>query len=241
MTPSGHVPRLAALCLALLASSSGFAQTSQEETPSTPPGTGAAHSPPLVPADSPPPEAPAPQGELIPHEPSANDASSDRGTLRLIATPWAASVGALATGVLAAIPGYLLISPFCGVNLQNQPACAITLFSIISLGVTSGAALGAWRIGGHLDGRGTFLPTFLGALAGSVLGAAGGLGSSNEAVLIIGLATGPIIGAVVGYEISHRWILSEEQAPQAATGFRVMPVLAAIRGGGLLAGLAGRF
>jgi hypothetical protein len=231
------------LCLALVASGQGLAQPSAERTHHTPPAAEPAPPSLLALANPSPPEPPAPEGELIPRELDAKDSSAGKAALRLLITPMSAAVGGVVGGLLTYGYGLFLTEPFCGnAELIDGSGCSVAFLSIITVGMTMGAAFGAWSMGEFLGGRGTLPSTLIGAAAGAVLGAAGGLGSRNEATLLLSLFTGPIIGAFLSYHISHLWVTNaEERARQATSGSRVTPVLGATPGGGLLAGLAGRF
>ncbi|WP_224240700.1 hypothetical protein [Hyalangium gracile] len=245
------LPRLV-LCLSLLVSSLGFAQSAEEWTPYTPPASEGTTPPPLVPAPAPsearppaPPPAPesaAPHGELIPRDGAPIDEGAS-SALRLVLTPWAGAVTGLAGLIIGTVPTALLALPFCldGEGFDERP-CAIAAATGLSvsyaLGVTAGVAL----FGGMLDGRGDWVPALMGALAGAALG--GGIGAASESLgaFVIAVALAPLFGAVIGYEYSH----SQNTLPQgpelrARSGFQVVPVVGATPRGDILGGLAGRF
>ncbi len=244
------LPRLV-LCLTLMGSSLGFAQTPEEWTPYSQPANPGTTQPPLVPATPPsevsppsePPEQTPPQGVLIPHRPGPGESEGDHTALRLVVAPWAGTVMGMMGLVIGAVPSALLALPFClGTQGIESSRCAIAVATGLSLSYTAGTALGITITGKLLGGRGEGLPTFLGALAGAATGAGIGVATRSDPGLVLGLAVGPIIGAVLGYEFSHGMATQTDQPElQARSGFRVMPMAGATPRGGLLGGLAGQF
>ncbi|WP_224243174.1 hypothetical protein [Hyalangium gracile] len=139
-----------------------------------------------------------------------------------------------------------------GVGASNCPiseSCISTgdeliLNSVTFASLTVGSVLGVYGAGVLFRSRGGFLPT----LVGGVLG--GGMGGlvlatleSDWSVLVI--ATAPLVGAIIGYEVSNAFAESEA-APavgtlRPATSLEVLPVVAATPSGGILGGVVGRF
>jgi hypothetical protein len=234
-----------ALCLALLAPSLGFAQEVEEWAPYTPPAT--TPPPPLVPAEppAPPQQPPAPeavrpssrQGGLLPGWEVSPPGST---ALRLVASPFSGTMGGLIGGMGLAIAGSIFLLPFCTDALREldaQPGCTVSFLALASLGVAGGATTGVYFTGRALGGRGHFLASLTGAVVGGTIGAVAGVTSQNTLVLLLGLGTGPIIGSLVGYELSHAMAAeSAEPGPRP-----LLPFLSAAPGGGLVGGLRGRF
>jgi hypothetical protein len=229
------------LCLTLLVSSLGSAQTEEEEewSPYTPTQPAPALPPPLVPADPPAPPAPPessepskPPGEIIPRELRPGGPRTESTALRLVGGPFVGIIGAFGGAMAGAIVGGVVLLPFCVGALQDRDpnsVCLVGLVALSSIGATLGATGCVYLVGEVSGGRGRFLPSLLGGLVGTTLGAVSGTVSQNTLVLVLGLGIGPIIGAVVGYEVSH----SLEPS--------VVPVISATPRGGFLGGLAVRF
>ncbi|MDY7231974.1 hypothetical protein [Hyalangium rubrum] len=222
------------LCLALLAPCVGLAQAPEGEPSPAP--TEALPPPPLLPAPEQPEESP-PEGELIPREyelngPLKQSFSASRAMLELIGGGAVGAGMAIAGGIF----GGLVFSASC-----EDLDCLGVVFVSGLVGATFGVPLGVYGAGRLMDGRGQYWPTFLGTLVGAGLGLAGGLASQNEAALVVGLTFGPVLGAMVGYELSHAY---QQPAPRPArfeTGFQLHPAVGFTPGGGLLGSLSGRF
>jgi hypothetical protein len=245
------------LCLTLLVSSLGSAQTEEEEewSPYTPTQPAPALPPPLVPADPPPPpvapEPPEPsrpsraRGEIIPRELLPERARTESSALRLVGAPFAGIIGSAGGAMAGAIVSGFVLLPFCVRHLndlESNPGCLIAFSSFGALGATLGASGIVYAVGEMFGGRGRFLPSLLGGLVGTTLGAVSGTVSQNVLVLVLGLGIGPIIGAVVGYEVSHSLEPPVSKPPgRRGSGFEVVPIVSATPRGGLLGGLAGRF
>jgi hypothetical protein len=242
------------LCLTLLVPGLGFAQTPDEWTPYTPPAAELPPPPPLVPAPplpQPAPPAPPqaaaeeePEGEIIPRDLTEQRASSTQTVLRLIITPWSGAITGMMGVILGAVPAAIVALPFCaGTNgFDDEPRCAIAAGAGLSVSYSVGVTLGVIFVGKMMGGQGDGFMTFLGALAGVAVGSGIGISSQSTGALILGLALGPLIGAVTGYELSHTLLMQHEGPElQARSGFRVVPMAGATPGGGILAGLAGRF
>jgi hypothetical protein len=251
------------LCLTLLVSSLGSAQTPDDEeegewSPYTPSQPAPSLPPPLVPADPPvaptPPEAAEapespkpskPLGEIIPRELRPDVARQGGTAMRLVAGPFAGIIGSAGGAMAGAIVSGFVLLPFCvGAlgDLEESPGCLVGISAFGALGATMGATGIVYLTGEMFGGRGRFLPTLLGGLVGTSLGAISGTVSENVLVLVLGLGIGPIIGALVGYEVSHSLADPVSTSlPRRGGHFEVLPVISATPRGGVLGGLAGRF
>ncbi|HEX8700022.1 MAG TPA: hypothetical protein VF815_14355 [Myxococcaceae bacterium] len=246
------------LCLTLLVSSLGAAQTPEpdeepEWSPYTPSPAGAPAPPPLVPADPPmvpaPPAEPEPskvsepRGEIIPREVRPELSGTGSAALRLVGGPFAGIIGSVGGAMAGAIVSGFILLPFCLDSLrdlESNRGCLVGFSALASVGATLGATGTVYLMGEVFGGRGRFLPALLGGLVGTSLGAVSGTVSGNTLVLVLGLGIGPIIGSVVGYEVSHS--LEEPVAePRRGGGIEVMPMVSATPRGGILGGLVGRF
>lgn len=242
-------PARLVLCVTLLVSGRGFAQTSEEWTPYTPPAAEAT-PPPLVPAAplSPPPSAPKPaepppKGELIPRRLPGLKGESDQAALRLVITPWSGVIMGMAGIIVGFVPTVVLAAPFCAGSRSNDgPQCAIAIGTTLAVSYSVGVTLGISIVGRMTGGEGDGMMTFFGALAGAAVGAGIGVATQSTAGLILGMALAPVLFAATAYEISH---YVARQSPgvefQARSRPRVMPVVGVTPRGGLLGGLAGRF
>jgi hypothetical protein len=248
-------------CLILLLPSLGFAQTPDEWTPYTPPAEETSPPPPLVPAppvpQPPPPQPPPPQpppSRALAEEPSqelrisqdliAQRNASAQRAVRLIGLPFTGAITGMMGVIVGVFPTAVVALPLClrTDDFGDNPACAIAAGTGLSVSYAVGVTLGVTFVGNRLGGQGDGVLTFLSALAGAAVGSGIGIASQSTGALILGLALGPLIGATVGYELSHT-VKTQPLGPelQARSGFRVMPVLGATPGGGILGGLAGRF
>lgn len=115
---------------------------------------------------------------------------------------------------------------------------------LLGVGVQAAGAGTMYGIGSAFDGRGSFRTPFgyglttmaVTSLAAAVLGAAG----SDDAALVVALAGIPLSAAawVVGYEVSSEEAVERHRRRRALTA---VPVLAPLREGGAIAGLAVAF
>jgi len=249
--------RLVPCLILLLPPSLGFAQTQDEWTPYTPPAEETAPPPPLVPAPpvpQPPPPQPPPPSQIPAEEPSQEErisqdliaqrnASSQRA-VRLLGLPFTGAITGMMGVIMGSIPTAVVAIPFCVASdgFGEDPSCAIALSAGLSVSYSVGVTLGVTLVGNRLGGQGDGLLTFLSALAGAAAGSGIGIASKSTSALILGLSIGPLVGATVGYELSHT-VNTQPFGPelQARSGFRVMPVIGATPGGGILGGFAGRF
>lgn len=195
--------------------------------------------PPLVPAPtgesvSPSPFNPDPPARLLPPPESAGD----RVGRMLLETLGGGLGGVMGLGAGFFIGGNIATESSCGLDCTEG---ALLTLSVVGVGMTLGASAGVFGAGSLMDGQGRFLHTLGGAALaeGAALGlVALGL-DSTPATLSILLA--PLVGALVGYEVSHVLSRSDmEQSASAHSGVSLMPVVGATPGGGML-GLHGRF
>jgi len=120
----------------------------------------------------------------------------------------------------------------------------LAVTSVILTSFTVGTSLGVYGAGVLVGGRGSYLPTLAGGVLGVVTGAAVFYSNRTPATLAL-LLGGPLVGSIVGYEVSHGYAPPGPErppvSPRAETGIHWVPVIAATPAGGLLGGLAGRF
>lgn len=231
-----------ALLLCLVLPLSGLAQAPEPSEAPAPPAT----PPPLVPAppaaQAPSDEGPprdAPRDELIPRE-WASERPSSPTAPRLLLEFLGGAVG----GFVGIIPGSLLVlSALCFSGCDDGDRTRGTLGLVLGLaGFVAGTAGGIVGAANVVDGEGGYWATVggtaIGTLAGGLLG--GVLAQSAEGAAIIPVLTGPIIGGMIGYELSHSSAVSRRQA-SLASGTRIVPVFAVHPNGGIFGGLAGRF
>jgi hypothetical protein len=179
-----------------------------------------------------------PQGELIPRRRPAT------GEARAVGRVLLGTFGGLLGGILGAGPGLGLSLAMERCEGCGNSTGAITAVGLVGVaGGVSGIALGVWGSGSLLGGGGRYLPTLLGVGAGTLVG--GGLAvllaesSSHEENAIPPLIIGPILGGIIGYEISHS--LEVDRLERASTGVTLLPTVGVRPSGGVVAGLVGRF
>lgn len=230
-----------ALGLALLAPCVGLAQPSDAPAPPAPVELEELTPPPLVSAPE-EPEAPArPTAALFPRRrepepPHGPGLVVGRVMLELLA----GAVSGAGIGAVSVLAGASLISNAC--NNDDSLDCIVPLVMVGGAGALLGVPLGVTGAGKVLHGRGQFWPTLIGTVAGAGAGLVGGLASGSDAMLIVGLSAGPLVGAILGYELSHlvTWFPGVKRS-NAQAGVSIVPSLAALPKGGVLGGLSGRF
>jgi hypothetical protein len=220
-----------ALLLCLVLPLPGLAQDS---APAEGPGPSVT-PPPLVPAP-PTSEEPsdAPRDELLPREWDDERPSSPTAP-RLVLEFFGGSVG----GALGIIPGGLL---FIAAFSENSESLGILSLAVGFVGVAAGTAGGIVGAASLVDGEGAYWPTLGGVAIGALVGAlvSGIVARSAGDAAIIPAATGPILGGMIGYEISHSNAVSRRR-PALDSDTHLMPVVSVHPSGGVLAGLVGRF
>lgn len=239
-------PRLA-LLLCLVLPLPGLAQdagSSEVLAPSVTP-------PPLVPAPPEPqqPSSPedsaegswedAPQSLQVPREWNPQRTYSPTAP-RLILEVFGGALG----GSLGVIPGGLLfISGLCFEGCDDGAEVRAILGLALGLtGIAGGTAVGIVGAASLVHGEGEYWPTAGGAGIGTLAGllTAIALASSGEEAAIIPAISGPIIGGIIGYELSHS-NADERRLPSPASGTQMLPVISLHPSGGILGGLVGRF
>jgi hypothetical protein len=137
------------------------------------------------------------------------------------------------------IPGGLL---FFAAFSEYSESLAILSLAVGFAGVAAGTAGGIVGAASLVDGEGEYWPTAGGAAIGALVGVlvSAIVAENAEEAAIIPAATGPILGGMIGYELSHS-NAERRRHPSLASGTRVMPVVSVHPSGGVLAGLVGRF
>jgi hypothetical protein len=220
------LPRIL-LCLFLLAPFAGLAQGSGEAPApaATPPESEALPPPPLVPAAEAPEDEPA-EGEIIPREygtaqEPGKPFTVGRGVFEFIG----GGVMGAGVGFLSLLLGAAVFAPTC-----DSDSCIIPIFLTGAMGASFGIPLGVYGAGRLQGGQGRYWPAFLGTIVGAGLGALTSVISNNETATAVSLTAGPVLGAIVGYELSHSYVQR-----------RLTPTLGLSLTGGVVAGLSGRF
>ncbi|MBN1209021.1 MAG: hypothetical protein JXB05_29455 [Myxococcaceae bacterium] len=223
-------PRLL-LCLVLFASSLSLAQAPDNAPPPSSP-------PPLVPAAEQPQEAP-PAGEIIPRDyraprPPSPPFALGRVTLGLVG-------GTLGGAMLGGVGSLLLIGSAGGCSEDCLSGAVILAAPLAALGVS----IGVYAAGRAMRGNGGFLASLGGTAVG--LGAGALISEATDGALTAPLLILPVVGAVIGYEMSH----SPEPLPpewsgvsggeSASAGLQLVPLFGATPRGGLFGGLLARF
>jgi hypothetical protein len=223
---------LVRLCLLLLLWLPALAHGQSAEA--SPPASDAPTLPPLVSGPE-EPEAP-PKGEIIPGRRASRKAASDLFVPRILLGPLLGGVAASCGAVLGLVLGVMIsgCSPAEGdCNDWGFFAPAVVVGSATG-------SVGVYAMGNFLNGEGKLGPTMLGGALG--MGLAILLVSVSEGQAWYAAPFAPAIGAVIGYEISNSYALSQvEPDPFASTGLKVMPMVSRTPEGGLLGGLVGRF
>jgi hypothetical protein len=234
------------LCLVLLSASVGFAQVSsdvplagsEDPAPVPPPPE------PGVELEQPPLVSEPAQGELIPyHYKPEREAPPDLILPRVLSEVFGGVLGGVGMGVVGLLIGAsALESVDCS---ADDNVCAATVIAVTVPAVFVGIPLGVQFAGQGLGGQGEFLPALGGTLVGTGAGLIYGLSSDGPGPLVAGLIVGPLLGAIVGYEISNAIVRGGSPAPRAVSSAfvspQVVPLVGATPRGGLLGGLSGRF
>lgn len=221
------LPRML-LCLALLVPYVGLAQESNGAPASSASSASEPHPlapPPLLPAPE-GPEAEPPEGELFPHEfedePSSGAPfTASRGALEILG----GGVAGSGLGLVGMLLTAAAIAPSC-----SSDSCILTIYLVGATAAVFGIPLGVYIAGRLMDGRGGYWATLLGTVIGTGLGIAAAVAAQEDAATAIGLTAGPLLGAVLAYELSHAY-------SQRA----VSPTLGLSLTGGVVVGLSGRF
>jgi hypothetical protein len=104
------------------------------------------------------------------------------------------------------------------------------------------APIGVYFAGRMSEGEGLFLPTLVGSLASGGLTALtlSAMSRSISPAGVLVLAISPLVGSLIGYEVSHAFV-SRGRRSAAARGVQVLPTAGVTRSGTGVLGLAGRF
>jgi hypothetical protein len=172
------------------------------------------------------------------------------GVSREARDPIAARVtGEVLLGALAGAGG-LLGGGLVGMAVAESVTCGIDDcldgVDIVGVGMVTGIALvapiGVYFAGRMSQGEGLFLPTLAGSLASGGLTALtlSAMSRSVSPVGVLVLAISPLVGSIIGYEVSHSFV-SRSRRSAAASGVQVLPTAGVTRSGTGVLGLAGRF
>lgn len=226
------------LCLALLAATAGLAQNAEPSPP------------PLPPAEAPP----APQGELIPHQPQDRPWSAGRFAGQLFLLPpagvLAGGVGGFAFAVPAFIVGFFACEGNGSLGIDSDCLNKATFISA-GIGASLGAGLGVMGAGYLLGGRARLGAVMAGGMASSALIVLAVLSTSSRDFGGSGpyfLAV-PALGATLMYLLSDAFFPDpsrvpnpEQRKPPSEDEYvRVLPLLTPTLTGGVMGGLVGRF
>jgi hypothetical protein len=209
---------------------------STREEPSAPLGDPTWEEPSTPLSDSTRAETSAPQGDF------SREASSP---LRLLPAPDAAgpSAGATALTLSSAVAMDALVGTRCFRDTERM--CILTSFLVTMLSVSATAPVGAWAVGSLLGGEGKLWAAYLGAAMGMGLGVIGTMPTmafGSGVVLAVAGPIGAVVGAVIGYEVSHRRVVrGASRFSQRPASLRVSPLVATTQGGSLLGGMMGTF
>jgi hypothetical protein len=173
-----------------------------------------------------------------------------RSTLSLDTEPLAVPVvrGLLEVsgGAAVSLAHVMLVELVTGTRcLEGGDGCALTV--VLGTLATGGIApLGASAVGAVLGGEGKLWAAYLGASIGMGLGlvaTAPTVAFDQGFAISIAGPIGAILGAAIGYELSHRWVRRGGDRLARSTGstVRMMPVVGASAHGGLVGGMAGSF
>lgn len=195
-------------------------------------------------------EAPAPRGEAPPPlrllpAPDVTGPSVHL-TPEPLAVPLLRSLmdlaGASALTLSTAVAMDALVGTRC--LREAERMCILTSFLVTMLSVSGTAPVGAWAVGSLLGGEGDLWAAYMGAALGMGLGVIGTMPTlAFGSGVILGVAgpIGAIVGAVIGYEISHRRAVRGASRLSERRGVTVAPLVATTQGGSLLGGMAGTF
>jgi hypothetical protein len=232
-----NLPRLV-LLLTVLMPLLGWAQEASDAPTAPAPEKGRLSAPPLVSApaaETEPGRSPYEPGDLRLLDEEARRALEAEeeygGTFGRVMFE---TLGSVAGGVAGGLAGYGAAQYFGG---DIEPYLVVT-------GVLMGTTLGVYGAGTLMSARGGVLPTLLGSVAGMgmsflVLGMNDGLGDGG--LELIPLVLMPLVGPIVGYEVSHSLEMESTAGLRARAGPRVYPVLGATARGRPALGLAGSF
>jgi hypothetical protein len=185
-----------------------------------------------------PSEEAKPQGEIIPRRQPATGVGRAIGRVAL------GTFGGLLGGFVGAGPALGLSTLMESCDGCHNVTASTTIALVGVAGGVGGIALGVWGSGALLGGEGRYLPTLLGVGVGALTG--GGLAvylaeeqDVSEEKALLSLVIGPILGGIVGYEISHA--IEVDRLQEITPGVALFPTVGVPPSGGVVAGLVGRF
>ncbi len=207
--------------LSLLLLVPGVSLAAEEPSLNPPPLPGAAPREPL---------------HLVEEPPKAEPVRSIHPVVRVVS-----ELGAeLVTGVLAGLPGAYAGIAICDKFKLSPPGSFLPCTEYAGYGfltaVSLAAPLGVWWGGKLADGHGTLLGAYLGMGAAAVLGLGATVLVYNDDIQPFVIPLFSLVGAFVGYEVSHH---SETSARDTSVA-SVQPLFSVSAKGGAL-GLGGRF
>ncbi|MFL5350503.1 MAG: hypothetical protein ACJ8AT_37510 [Hyalangium sp.] len=148
--------------------------------------------------------------------------------------------GELATSIVVAYPGAFVGEALCSKFHLSTPNSFLPCLDYAGYGflvaVSLAAPLGVWAGGTLAGGRGTLLGAYLGMGVAAALGFVATLPIYNNDVRVFVVPLFSVVGAIIGYEVSH----SSEVSALDASLARVQPLMTVSAHGGAL-GLGGRF
>ena len=222
-------PRIV-LSLVLITASVSFAQAP-------------ADAPIAGPQEEAPSEPPTPQDELIPVRPRSMQEVPPNPILpRIFVEAFGGVLGGVGMGIVGLLAA---ASALEDTDCSGGDGCLAVMVVIAVPAAFVGIPLGVQTAGQSMGGRGDFIPALGGTLLGTGAGFIIGLRSESTGGLVASLIVGPILGAIVGYELSSSINERRGYIPAAAAssspGLRVVPVAGVTPRGGLLGGLSGSF
>lgn len=164
--------------------------------------------------------------------------------------PMGARIGAevLLGSLLGA--GGLLGGGLVGIAVAESVTCGVDDcldgLGYVGAGVVAGIALtapiGVYIAGHFAEGEGQFLPTLAGSLAGGGVTALtlAAISRPVSGVGVLALVVSPLVGSIVGYEVSHAFV-SRERRNAAGSDVQVLPTAGVTPSGTSVFGLVGRF
>ncbi|MCP3145327.1 hypothetical protein [Pyxidicoccus xibeiensis] len=235
-----------------------------EALPSHPPGHSEAAVPDSSPhsvedsaVDSTPAHFPAEESAVLPGHSAmeeSSDASSRPGLLppssaprysahlapEPLAVPLLRSVLDVAGASAVTLGSAVMVEALVGTRClrETDRMCILTSFLVTFLSVAGTAPVGAWAVGSLLGGEGKLWAAYMGAAIGMGLGVIGTMPTmafGNGVILGVAGPIGAVVGAAIGYEVSHR------RARRASPGPRMTPMLGATPRGDLVGGMMGSF
>jgi hypothetical protein len=231
------------LCLVLLTAGASFAQVATDAPLAGPLDAVPEQPEPseVVPEQ---PESPAPIGEIIPHEYKPQESvPPDLVVPRLLLEVGGGIVGGVGVGLLT----LLAVLPTLTADECDgwKSTCGVVTLLVGIPATAAGMALGVDMAGAKLGGRGDFGSAMLGLLGGAGAGVIFGVTGHGTPRWVLGLIGGPLLGAIVGYEISNILAHTAQPPPgragHSSTGLKMTPVVGTTSHGGILGGLMGRF